>query len=547
MVKLFKATDLLFDNNGDKVIKPLKAKVHKEENGNFYLDFECDISYVNDIVENSILVAKTPSSEQAFRVGNVSKTKNKLITKAWHVFYDSENYLIADSYVVDKDCAGAMNHLNDATEPKSPFTMFSDITDVGSYRCVRKSLFEALKVVNERWGGYLIRDNFYIGLNKNIGEDNDVVIRYKKNLKYISCEEDWKNVVTKLLPVGKNGILLNYLDPQKSIYLTSHIYYPVPYTKTVSFSQDDIKEEDFIDEEGALDEIAYYTALLRDLETQGERYLNENSVPKISYDLKANLENITDIGDKVTVIHEPLNLKLEATIISYDYDCILGKYTELKFGNVKKTLDTLLSDINDATNANITEQTNRLQTEFSSDIITATNEIWSILDDSYVVYQGDKLFIVDSLPKEQASKVIKFDRNGVSVSKNGIYGTFNTIWNIKNELDFNEIEQIKWGYVDLGKGNNTSGLMRLYTDRIELFAQFSNAGIVIYCSGGTYVKSNRDYIFSVYDNKNKLIAYLKNGDIKVKTAEVTDELKIGDNLRFLPKLDGVGIYKGVTN
>ena len=103
---------------------PLSAIVHKEDNGDFYLDFECDLSYINDIVENNILVANTPQGDQAFRIGNVSKTKYKILTKAKHVFYDSQNYLIADSYVVDKDCAGAMYHLNAATEPASPFATF---------------------------------------------------------------------------------------------------------------------------------------------------------------------------------------------------------------------------------------------------------------------------------------------------------------------------------------------------------------------------------------------------------------------------------------
>ena len=236
-------------------------------------------------VEDAILVVNLPQGEQAFRVTNVSKTKSKISTKCWHVFYDSKNYLIKDSYVVDKDCAEAMEHLNLATEPASPFKTYSDITSVGSYRCVRKSLFEALEVVRERWGGHLIRDNFSIGLNKDIGTDTGVVIRYRKNLKEISCEENWDEVVTKLLPVGKDGILLNELDPTRSVYLSSAQSYSVPYTKTVSFSQDNIDEEDFKDEDGNTDEVAYKTALVEDLELQGIKYLDENWKPKITYSI----------------------------------------------------------------------------------------------------------------------------------------------------------------------------------------------------------------------------------------------------------------------
>ena len=73
MIKLFQSTDTLFSSNCDKIIIPLKAKVHKEDNGSFYLDLETSLDYVNDLVEGAILIAPTPQGEQAFRVSNVTK------------------------------------------------------------------------------------------------------------------------------------------------------------------------------------------------------------------------------------------------------------------------------------------------------------------------------------------------------------------------------------------------------------------------------------------------------------------------------------------
>lgn len=544
MIKLFKSTDLTFETNGDKIINATKAIVHKEDNGDFYLDFECDLSYINDIVENNILVANTPQGDQAFRIGNVSKTKYKIATKAKHVFYDSQNYLIADSYVVDKDCAGAMYHLNSATEPTSPFATFSDITAVGSFRCIRKSLYEALKTVQERWGGHFIRDNFSIGLRSEIGVDSDVVVRYRKNIQDITCEENWDDVVTKLLPVGKDGILLNKLDPNRSIYLTSTQQYDVPLTKTVSFSQDNINEEEFTDEEGVLDEVAYYTALIEDLERQGEEYLLENSVPKISYTLKANLDTITDIGDKIKVIHEPLNLSLTASVIAYDYNCILKKYTELSFGNFGKTLTGLLSDITDATNEAITEQTNYLQTAFSDELDASVGEIWDLLDGSYVVYQGEKILVVDSLPKEDATNVLKIDRNGVSLSNNGIHGNFHNIWNIDGTYDFTPFNYIKWGIMDIGKASNSGGKIKLFSSANELFAEFSQNGVKLYCKNKTYVTCNKDYVFAVYDKNDNLLFSLSSDKFIAKNAAVKNELFLGEKLRFTVNSNGAGIYTG---
>lgn len=59
MIRVFSPDDKIFTSNGDAVIKPFKAKVHKEDNGKFYLDIEADISYVDILTANRIIVAPT--------------------------------------------------------------------------------------------------------------------------------------------------------------------------------------------------------------------------------------------------------------------------------------------------------------------------------------------------------------------------------------------------------------------------------------------------------------------------------------------------------
>ena len=541
MIKLFKSTDKVFNSNGDKIIKAYKAKVHKEDNGDFYLELECPLIYVDDIVEDAVLVVDLPQGEQAFRVTNVSKTKSKITTKCWHVFYDSENYLIKDSYVVDKNCADAMEHLNLATEPASQFTTFSDITTVGSYRCVRKSLFEALEVVRERWGGHLVRDNFSIGLNKNIGTDTGVVIRYRKNLKEISCEENWDDVVTKLLPVGKDGLLLNELDPGRSVYLSSAQSYSVPYTKTVSFSQDSIDEEDFKDEDGNTDEVAYKTALVEDLELQGIKYLDENCKPKITYTLRSDLENITDIGDTIEVIHEPLNINLTAEVVAFDYDCILKKYTEITFGNFQKNLSSLLSDIDEKTNEIVTEQTNELMNSFSDELEASTGEIWDLLSGYNIVYQGNEILILDRLPKKDAVNVILIDETGLSISYNGVRGTFLRIFDINGYINFSPLKKVLWGVMSLGKANNHMGSVKLFNGANELQVELSKDGIKFYGPMNYYAVSNKEYFFAVYDGDGNPTFLVKNDKITAKKSKFS-ELEIGENLRVLTNSSGAGIY-----
>ena len=93
------------------------------------------------------------------------------------------------------------------------------------------------------------------------------------------------------MPVGYDGLLL------PEVYLTADVQYEIPYTKKVSFSQN-INKEDYADDE------AYQAALISDLREQGQAYLDENSVPRVNYTLRANVEKLTDIGDTVEVIDE---------------------------------------------------------------------------------------------------------------------------------------------------------------------------------------------------------------------------------------------------
>lgn len=535
MIKLFEAIDDIFTSNGDKIILPLKARVKKELNGDFYLELETDLSYINDLTANKIIVANTPQGEQAFRISdNINKGKHKLSLKAKHVFYDTENYLIEDSYVVDKNCNDALDHLNAATSDISPFTTLSDVPSINSYRCVRTSLYEAINVVLERWGGYLVRDNFNIQIRNTIGQDNGVVVRYAKNLKDITCEENWEGVTTKLLPVGKDGLLL----PEKYVY--SQTQYAIPYTKTLSFSQD-ISEEDYKDEQGVVDENAYHNALIEDLRKQGQLYVDANCVPKVNYSLKANLEKVSDIGDIIEVIDERLNVSITTNLISYTYDCILDKYIELQFGNFKKTLSNLMQNINNQTHEIVNENNQNLQIILTDELNEATDRIWNALGSSYVIYEGDKILVVDRLPKEQAQNVIMINNGGIGFSQTGINGTFASAWTIDNVLNMEQInvinltaDLIKGGVLKLGSNLNEYGTIEVYDEANSLIANLDKNGLKMYGVDGSYVLMNNEVGFAGYDRLGNQIYWVSKDEFHMKKSVVEEEITLCNKLRFIP-------------
>ena len=540
MIKLFSQTDKIFSSNGDKVIIPLRAKVHKEDNGSYYLDLECSLDYIEDIVAGNIIVAPTPQGEQAFRISNVTATRVKISAKCYHVFYDSKNYLIEDSYVVDKDCNYALDYLNSSTSDLSPFTTVSDINSTNSFRCVRKSLYEAINVILDRWGGHLVRDNFLIKIMDSIGQDNGVTVRYAKNLKNITCETNWDNVVTKLLPVGKEGILLNALDDTADLYVTSSITYDIPFTKTVSFEQN-INQDEYETEED------YKQALINDLQDQAINYINTHDIPQVNYTLKANLEKITDIGDAVEVTDERLGINITTNVISYVYDCILKKYTELEFGNFTKKLSGLINSITTQTQTAITEANESLQVTLSEELQQAQDRIWNALGSSYVIYEGDKILIVDTLPKESATNVIMINNGGIGFSQTGINGTFQSAWTIDNVLNMEQINVInltanliKGGTLKLGSNLNQNGQLEVYDEANNLIAELNKNGLKMYGLDGSYVLMNNTVGFAGYDRNNNQIYWVNGDEFHQKKSVVEEEITLCNKLRFIP----ITIYDG---
>ncbi|AVJ48879.1 antireceptor [Lactobacillus phage PMBT4] len=478
MLRVFGITDTEFTSNGDIVLQPYKAKIHKEDNGDYYLDVEAGIEYSSYLTANRIIVADTPQGAQAFRITNPEKTQRKIKLRAWHVYYDSKNYVIADSNVVEKSGNEAINHLNSATDNRSPFTVSSNIPHVDSFRCVRKSLYEAFETLIERWGGHLVRDNFNVKLAADIGQDNGVTVRYRKNLREIKSEANWDNVCTKILPVGSDGLLLNEL------YLSSPTQYEIPYTKVVSFSQN-LNEEDF----GGNKDL-YQQALINDLRNQATDYLSENCVPKVAYTLKANLEKIADVGDTIEVIDERLGIHVITHVTTLEYDCIQKKYTEIEFGNYNEKLSNLMNSISSSISSQINHTNDTLKAEVGKQITDANSNIWNVLNGSSVIYEGNKIVVVDRLPKDTAKNVIMIDHHGISFSKNGINGEFKTAWTIGNTLDFSQInlanlkaDLIKGGTLKLGSEANKYGHVEAYDPSNKLIAELDNAGLKTYGDG----------------------------------------------------------------
>lgn len=368
MIRVFNPTDRDFSTNGEVVINATKARVHNSDNGDYYLELVCGSDYSDFIKDNNIIVVPTPTTPQAFRIQECVKKSRKIEVKAYHVFYDGSNYLIADRYAQNMNCQQALTHFNAGLDTSSPFSVYSDVETVETYRCVRKSFTECISEILDRWGGHLVRDNFSISILNNIGQDKGLTIAYKKNLQELSAKYDWSNVVTKLMPVGKDGILLD----EKYVY--SEVQYDIPFTHAVTFEQD-IDENDYKNSDGEIDKEAYEEAVKRDLHAKALKYVNKNCYPSVNYSLKSNPALPVDIGDTIEVKDERIGVDLLTKVISYEFDAITERYINIEFGNFnEQTLSNLFNNIN----KDITDSFNNMAGAITAQVNTLNNSVATI-------------------------------------------------------------------------------------------------------------------------------------------------------------------------
>lgn len=528
MIRVFSPTDTVFTSNGDAILKPLRAIVKKEDNGDYYLEYEFDISDDKFIVKDNQLVADTPQGRQAFRIGNFDKNRRKIKGTAKHVYYDSQRYLIQELSITDKNCNVALDDINSATSNPSPFTVSSDIANLNSMDIKLQSLYEAFSKVIDIWGGHLVRDNFNIQVKAHIGVDNGVTVEYAKNLQDIQATYNWDNVVTKLYPVGKDNIQL------EEEYVYSDIQYDLPYTKTVTFEQD-------IDEKNYPDHNSYAYAVAEDLRVKAQEYVNKHSIPEVNYTLKADLDKVTDVGDVIEVKDSRLGIDLETNVISFEYDCLTKRYTEVEFGTFENKLSSLIQHITASNDEAIRQNNNELELILSNEIERAEETIWGALSSSYCIYEGNQILIVDRLPKESAVNVIRINNGGIAFSQSGINGTFTSAWTIDGTLNMGAInvinltaDLIKGGTLKLGSNINEYGTLKVYDEANTLVATLDKDGLKVNGQDGSYIVMNDTVGFAGYDRLDNLIFYSTFNEFHMVKAVVDNEITLCNKLRFIP-------------
>ena len=361
LIRLYEQNTTDFSNNGLKILSPTSAKITRN-----LIEYTYQLELTHLLDEKGMMLTEERIlgyNGQYFRISSIRRNLKEVSVIAKHIFFDLNKNFIEDINIKDKTGSMALSHILGGTSYPHSFSATSDIDTVASSRLVRKNVVSALigdtdnSFIN-RWGGELDIDGFTFKLNEQIGKDDGYTIRYGKNLTGLDLQLNMLEVVTRIRPVGFDGIEIDglYVD---SPYIDN---YALPIIKEIKYENVKWKgspnyEEREDDDSYIYDNLAEAQAKLIELATN-EFVVNEIDLPKTTINIEfielskteeykhlKFLQNI-NIGDTVHIYHKPLDINLKSRCIEYVYDCILNKYETITLGSYTKNFFTKTQNTN---------------------------------------------------------------------------------------------------------------------------------------------------------------------------------------------------------
>ena len=435
MINLYDSKCTDFNNNGiASLIDTSKCEVTEELNGEFTIEFEYprNSKYADKIDNDMIIKVDTGGTErQLFRIKGYEKDLTTIKATPQHISYDLIDNALDDVYPQNLDGNSAINWILEHTQYNHKFTGFSDITKQGTARYVRKNVIEAIigdldnSFVNV-WGGEIERNNFNIRMLSKRGTDKGYKIKYAKNLSGIDFSKDDSNIITRLRPIGYDGLLL----PEK--YVDSPLINNYPHPKIGEIEYSDIKLKENEEDEEGFDTLEQCYAELRKRANQ-EFSINNIDKPTINakvdfIDLSKTTQYkdykiLTDVklGDTVYVSLD--NMIISVRVIKTVYDALLHRFTSLELGEFK---DNYITDTDKNVSNIVKKETESISNNILSTAKKEATELILQATTGYVVLRPNEILIMDTNDTNTAQKVWRWNVNGFGYSSTGVNGPYGT-------------------------------------------------------------------------------------------------------------------------
>ena len=376
MIQIYKHENTNFEANGDMTLTPTSSIFKMELNGICEIELEHPYDKLGRwkcIVADNVIAGPTPYSEkQLFRIYETEKTLTGIKAYARHIFFDLIDSILLDLRPTQKTGEEALNILLQGTG----YTGHSNLVDLNTAYYIRKNIVEAIAGDDEnsfvnRWGGERLYDNFDIYINSSVGSDNGVRAEFGYNLTEIEEKISLEDTVTRIIPLGFDGIMLEGEKP----WVDSPNINKYAKIKTKVVEMSDIKVNENADDEEGYDTLEEAQNATRkrckelfegglDLPVCTYSVAMEDLSSTTAYKGYEVLENVS-IGDTVHCKHIGLGIETKARCVALEWIMLSKKYVSLTLGDVTKNFFDEQSDVatrvDNILNANGTVNANKLQ------------------------------------------------------------------------------------------------------------------------------------------------------------------------------------------
>ena len=443
---LYPAGETQFHNNGlGRLSEATKCLVTEERNGQYELEMQYPVTgrHYKEILEERIIMARHDDSDdvQPFRIYKITRPMNGIVTvMARHISYQLSKVVVMP-FKADT-CAGALSGMLQNAVGDCPFQIWTDKLLEAPFSVDTPASFRSLlggvagSILDVYGPGEYEWDKFTVKFHSQRGSDQSVMIRYGKNMTDVKKTTDTSNLWTGVLPYWagvdeyEQAILVTL--PEQVIYspyVNDYVYRMViPLDLSSVFQTQPTVEQ---------------------LRSKAQSYVQANAADGIPASIDVSFvalwqtEEYKDwaplqklkLCDTVTVYHKGLGIENKAKIVSVTYDVILERYEKMTIGEVKTNLGDSIRQISEEikkdvpTNASVSQAinlaTNILSGSLGGNIVINTNA------------QGQPVEILsmDTADISTAIKILKINKNGISVSSAGYTGTFTVLLDMDGKLD----------------------------------------------------------------------------------------------------------------
>jgi len=527
---LYSAEETEFTTNGLGFLSDvISATVTEERNGIYEAEFSYPITGAKyDEIQEGMIIGVSHDEVgdiQPFRIYRRSAQINGIVTfNARHIAYELQNVIVAPFSA--NNVASALAGFSSNALTSNPFTFWTDKSTNGTFAIdVPSSVWEKLKgsagsILDVYGTGEWEYDKYTCKLHLHRGNDNDVTIRYGKNLIDIENIVEDDGTYNAVIPFWQDPTTLATVIGDLSIGSTPAFrttFWTNQYGTIIRTEGDEPIEFPYIKIKVAplnLTDQFQTQPTKTQLDTAAVSYLDTYKpwIPKqnITVDFVAlwqteeyknyALLQRVKLCDTVSIIYPELGVDAKAEVIRVVWNVLLERYDEIEIGEARATYAGLISQqASDEALSQIVED----QTDIDAAIQHATDLITGALGGHVVMVMdaNDKpteILVMDTEDVSTAVNVLRINVNGIGFSHNGVNGPYSTAWTLDGNFvaDFittGTLNGTNLTVINLTATNvNLSGIFKAAIDANN-YLELDSGSLELYANGGKTVTIEHAY------------------------------------------------------